>query len=106
VLLGVEEVRQRLVNNKPLILNPNANWNHKSSANKEEYLYSYMSKNLYRLECPVSSEYNYETKAEGKIRQYNMLIPVDYNNLIKNENSKMFIEHFSNNPTDFWAKPE
>jgi hypothetical protein len=43
-LLGIAEVRERLINGKPLILNPDANWNHKSSAVKEEYLCNYMAK--------------------------------------------------------------
>jgi hypothetical protein len=105
-LLGVEEVRERLINGKMLILNPDANWNHKESANKEHYLYNYMAKNLYRLECPISSEYDYETKAEGKMRIYNQLIPLDYNEMIVKNPSKTIMEHFTNNPSVFWAKPE
>ena len=45
-LLGIEEVRARLLDGRPLLLNPDANWNHRQSATKEQYLYSYMAKNL------------------------------------------------------------
>jgi len=32
-LLGLQEVRDRLINDKPLILNPEANWNRRTSQN-------------------------------------------------------------------------
>ncbi len=55
-LLSIAEVRERLVKNKPLILNPEANWNHRNSITKEYYLYNYMAKNLYAFECFVPAE--------------------------------------------------
>jgi hypothetical protein len=58
-LLGIQEVRERLIKNKPLILNPDANHN-RNSITKEYYLYYYMAKNLYGFQCPVSSEYDYK----------------------------------------------
>lgn len=111
-LLSVEEVRERLINNQPLILNPDANWNHKSSTVKEEYLYNYMAKNLYRLECPVSSEYNTETREKGKVISYIQLLPLDYFNQLPSysENKEQnfgttFILYKTNNSDLFWAKP-
>jgi len=77
-LLSIEEVRERLVTGQPLILNPDANWNNQSQQTKEEYLESYMAKNLYMLECPVTSEYNMESAAEGKTYTYVRLLPLDY----------------------------
>jgi len=77
-LLGIEEVRQRIIEDKPLILNPTANWNHKSTTTKERYLYNYMAKNLYILQCPVNSAYDMETTAAGKTIQYIQLNPLDY----------------------------
>ncbi len=59
-LLGIEEVRDRLVNNRPMIVNPDANWNHKTSTVKENYLYYYMAKNLYRFFCPLESKFDAE----------------------------------------------
>lgn len=43
-LLSIEEVRARLVADRPLLLNPDANWNRRMSATKEHYLYNYMAK--------------------------------------------------------------
>jgi hypothetical protein len=76
-MLSIEEVRERLISDKTLILNPDANWNNKTSQTKEEYLQNYMAKNLYMLECPASSEYNMETSSEGKTYNYIRLLPLD-----------------------------
>ena len=111
-LLGIEEVRDRIINNKPLILNPDANWNHKSSQTKENYLYSYMAKNLYILECAAKSEYNFETNEKEKVREYIRLTPLDYfkqkpdSETTVNEkfNSKV-IKYVTNNAELFWAAP-
>ena len=111
-LLSVEEVRERLINDKPLILNPDANWNRKNSQTKENYLYSYMAKNLYLLECPISSEYNTETRQENKVINYMDLVPLDYfkkslnkKESTNNENKTTFITYKTNNPDVFWKAP-
>lgn len=111
-LLSIQEVRERLVSNKPLILNPDANWNNKSSATKEYYLYNYMAKNLYRFECPLRSEYNAETWAENKQVAYVELLPLDAyqqkpdKSVQKIEKTGTTFTHYkTNNPTAFWQKP-
>ncbi|MFT3935109.1 MAG: transglutaminase-like domain-containing protein [Chitinophagaceae bacterium] len=111
-LLGIQEVRERIIDGRPLIINPSANWNHKVSERKEDYLYSYMAKNLYLLECPVSSEYDTETKQEGKTTTYMQLIPLDYfkksigmGSSINNINKTTTVTYRTNNPTVFWAAP-
>jgi hypothetical protein len=48
-LLGIDEVRQRLIENKPLRLNDDANWNHRTKVIASEYLHKYMAKNLFAL---------------------------------------------------------
>ena len=77
-LLNIEEVRQRLIEDKSLIVNPDANWNRKSSLTKEYYLDTYMAKNLYRFYCPLNSEYDYETWGQNKRVVYVYLYPLDY----------------------------
>ncbi|MFZ4522236.1 MAG: transglutaminase domain-containing protein [Bacteroidales bacterium] len=112
-LLSIPEVRERLISGKQLILNPDANWNHRSSAVKEEYLYNYMAKNLYRFECAVSSEYDTETKTIGKKIDYVELLPLDgYNQLPQKAEQTgkssgiKFINYKTNNPSLFWAAPK
>lgn len=77
-LLGIEEVRERLIQGKTLIVNPDANWNHKSSITKDYYLDYYMTKNLYRFYCPLNSEYDYETWGRNHKVIYVYLWPIDY----------------------------
>lgn len=108
-LLGLQEVRERLINDQPLILNPEANWNRENSQTKENYLYNYMAKNLYRLEVPIHSTYNYETKESGKIVEYIQLLPLDGINqepeikVSKNKKSNMIYKtYITNNPNIFW----
>ncbi len=108
-LLGLQEVRKRLTNDEPLILNPEANWNRQSSQNIAYYLYTYMAKNLYRLEAPLHSTYNYETAEKGKTIEYIQLLPLDGINqkpiLTINEYKKaemIYKTYITNNPNQFW----
>ena len=110
-LLSIEEVRDRLINNKPLLLNPDANWN-RNTIVKENYLYNYMAKNLYMLECPVKSEYNMETRQDGKVISYIKLLPLDYfaQSPDKSEDrdektNTIWIIYNTNNPKLFWSAP-
>lgn len=116
-LLGLAEVRERLVNNKPLILNPEANWNREASQTKENYLDYYMAKNLYRVQCSVSSEYDTESFKDEKTVTYLELLPLD--GLVqtpqKTENKDLkssqrtknsHVNYKTNNPNLFWTKPE
>ena len=54
-LLGIAEVRQRLIDGKPLRLNAEANWNNQSPVEAGQYLYQYMAKNLYSIQCTAGS---------------------------------------------------
>ncbi len=110
-LLSIEEVREKLIQGKPLILNADANWNKENLQTKENYLETYMAKNLYRLETPVRSEYNAETSSAGKEVEYIQLLPLDglqqspqkeeYSN--KDTGIKL-ITYKTNNPQIFWQK--
>lgn len=110
-LLSIEEVRERLINDKPLILNPDANWN-RQTITKEYYLYNYMAKNLYMLECPVDSKYNMETPEQEKNLTYIKLLPLDYfaqspdKTEEKDEKTKTtWTTYKTNNPQLFWTVP-
>ncbi len=112
-LLGIEEVRERLVKGLPLVLNADANWNRNTLQTKEGYLENYMAKNLYRLQTPVVSEYNSETWKKGKSVEYVELLPLDgieqepqKKAVINNETGVQFTYYKTNNPSLFWTKPE
>lgn len=98
-LLGISEVRQRLKDNKPLVLNEDANWNNEVKQTKESYLENYMAKNLYYVGCWLSSEYNSETEYEGKEwSDYMFLFPKDFNPE-NNDNYR------TRNEVYFWQSP-
>lgn len=111
-LLDIAEVRQRIVSNQPLILNPAANWNHRYTPDKSEYLYQYMAKNLYILQCPVESTYDLETPVKGKTMRYVQLLPLDYfkqtpavREFTDPKSGVTYVFYNTNNPLDFWKHP-
>ena len=111
-LLGFQEVRERLINGKMLILNPDANWNNKNSTLKENYLYNYMAKNLYRFSSPLHSRYDIETREKGKRLEYVELLPLDGLHQLPKISEKTypksgvtFKTYKTNNPNIFWAPP-
>lgn len=112
-LLGIQEVRERLVNDKPVVLNASANWNRRVLQTKAHYLKYYMAKNLYRMEVPLVSEYNAETWTKGKTVNYVELLPLDgiqqtpqKQEFTNKKTGVKFITYKTNNPQLFWAKPE
>lgn len=112
-LLGIQEVRERLVKGQPLVLNADANWNRINLQTKEDYLEKYMAKNLYRLLTPLHSEYDTETWKRGKEVTFVELLPLDgieQNPQKKEETISQIgiklIYYKTNNPNVFWAKPE
>jgi hypothetical protein len=113
ILLGIQEVRERLINGQPLILNADANWNRENLQTKEDYLENYMAKNLYRLQTPLVSEYDTETWKSGKEVTYVELLPLDgleqtpqKKEQTNTKTGVKFTYYKTNNPIIFWAKPE
>lgn len=111
-MLSIEEVRERIINDKPVILNPDANWNNQNPQTKEYYLLNYMAKNLYMLECPVSSQYNMETSEGGRTYEYIKLLPLDYYEQLpdkteekKEKSNTTWTTYKTNNPKLFWQTP-
>jgi hypothetical protein len=110
-LMSIEEVREGIITGKPLVLNPDANWN-RQSITKENYLYNYMAKNLYMLEAPVTSKYNMETVEGGKTFEYVILLPLDFyaqgpdKKESKSESTNTtWVYYKTNNPALFWKAP-
>ena len=112
-LLGISEVRERLIKEQVLVLNADANWNRTSLQTKRNYLETYMAKNLYRFQIPLVSEYGAETWAAGKQITFVELLPLDDKEQTpqrKEEINKQlgtrFTYYKTNNPDKFWTKPE
>jgi hypothetical protein len=99
-LLSIEEVRERLITDKPLVLNSDANWNNQTPQTKEKYLDGYMAKNLYRLECMLVSKFNAESRYRNNQETYISLGPTGYESA--NKNDRQIIVH---DPEYFWQKP-
>lgn len=77
LMLHPGEVRARLIADRPLILNEDANWNHESRQTKEDYLDYYMAKNLYYITAITDNR----QAPEGDTTQstYVTLSPIDSN---------------------------
>ena len=96
LLLHPGEVRERLVNDQPLVLNEDANWNHENKQTKEDYLENYMAKNLYLITSHLISEYETESNSGRKSPSVTL-------------SPKGFIYGWGNSTHDdayFWQAPE
>lgn len=93
LLLHPGEVRRRLIEGKPLVLNKDANWNHQSIQTKEYYLDEYMAKNLYYLSTYLHNGSNVES---GNSSTYFTLKP---------EGSDAEIGKDTYDESWFWQKP-
>lgn len=112
-LLSIEEVRESLINDQPLVLNPDANWNHEQPQTKEYYLDMYMAKNLYRFSIPAYSGYDVETWKKDSTIDYIELLPLagiqqePQKNIFKDDKiNRIRTTYKTNNPAVYWAKPE
>ena len=99
-LLGIAEVRERLIDGRPLVLNEDANWNHKSKQTKEYYLDNYMTKNLYYIECVTENRFNPESRYRNTGAKYVKLVPSDVEEI---SNEWITITHDADY---FWQSPE
>lgn len=77
LMLHPGEVRQHLMDNEPLALNEDANWNHEEPQTKEYYLDYYMAKNLYFITAITDNRQAPEGDASQSV--YVTLAPVHSN---------------------------
>ncbi|MDJ1505743.1 hypothetical protein [Xanthocytophaga agilis] len=111
-LLSIAEVRQSLIDNKPLKLNADANYHGKADDIKD-YLYTFMAKHLFRIICPLNSEFGSQTRTKGKVLHYVELLPVgikdtEVDGFETNVNLKIGVQVITchtNNEQLFWKKP-
>ncbi|RDC58178.1 transglutaminase domain-containing protein [Pedobacter chinensis] len=111
-LLSIAEVRERLISGLPLKLNEDANYHHVPT-NIKDYLYTFMAKNLYRLICPLQSEFNSQTITSGKTMLYVELLPVGskdpvidkFETRVDEKKNVKIINYHTNNSELFWKIP-
>lgn len=94
-LLGLGEVRERLISGTPLVVNPEAN-HYNSDVDKEWYLDYYMTKNLYAMEANCYNGFGSEDSSLHPYnkRKYVVLVPEgfkpDYTKTFRTSNSDWF----------------
>jgi hypothetical protein len=108
--LSIAEVRERLIDGRPLVLNSTANYHHVPDK-KEVYLYQFMAQHLYRMICPVNSAWDSQTRQSGKTLEYVELLPygsqepgIDGFETKKHQNY-LVISYHTNDDILFWQKP-
>jgi len=103
-LLGIAEVREKMIRGEPLLLSEGINWNgapHDPAAYRR-----YIEKNLFRFNCPVGSEFGYETR-EGK-REWIYLDPSGYNtneSAVTADSAGNWVDYTIHDAAWFWEKP-
>lgn len=98
-LLSIREVRERLRDGRPLVLNEEANWNNENKVRIEDYLYNYMAKNLYYLGCWTRYEFNTESNGHGE-KLYVNLMPTGFDTTQENPRNWRV-----NDDVWFWQTP-
>lgn len=101
VMLGPSEVRNRLIAGQPLLLNDYANWNHENKQTVEDYLKTYMAKNLYIIGCNTINQAEPEGKrcsrpVPAKQGEWIYLVP---------EGTSYRADADTTDPEAFWAAP-
>ena len=102
--LGIAEVRERLIDGRPLVLNDDANWNNQSKQTKEDYLENYMAKNLYWLQCPADSKFNVESRYRDSQETYISLVPTGFS-IFGKSYRKLASNIVTTDSNYFWQKP-
>jgi len=100
IFLSISEVRERLIDGRPLILNEDANWNNHTKQTKENYLMNYMAKNLYWIQVPVNSIFNPESRYRDDVNEYVSLLPIGYT-----RSNTTIMGTITHNDEYFWQKP-
>lgn len=100
-LLSIAEVRQHLVDDKPLMLNKDANWNNKIPQTIESYVDNYMARFLYQFSCPLRSVFNSKSDYRDTDEEYMILVPVGHN--AKDNTGGDYITH---DAEYFWQAPD
>jgi len=106
-ILSPMEIREKLVNNEKIFVNEGAGPNTKILSRSMRFLgrktyLTYISKNFFRISCPIKSEFGYESNLSG--RTYVELVPKGYcdgeleTHVTKNNNTVIY----TTNADVFW----
>lgn len=98
-LLSIEEVRNGLIQGRPLQPDKGLNWNG-LTYDPGKYL-DYMAKNLVKLSSPLESAYGYESRPV-EAKRYVQLDPVTLSPKATGRYGRTTYLH---DPSAFWAKP-
>lgn len=77
-MLSIQEVRERLRDDRPLVLNDDANWNNTSKQTVDYYLREYMTKNLYYVSVSTNQEFGVEDPAVPNRPHFVDLMPTGF----------------------------
>ena len=102
--LSIQEVRERLIDGRPLFLNEDANWNYENKQTKEYYLEGYMAKNLYWFDCVTNYCFNPESRYRYVKNKHVVLTPSTYKTPSTYENSSDWAV-ITHNADYFWQTP-
>ena len=98
-LLSIEEVRERVIEGRPLILNDDAYWNDQTKQTKETYIDNFMTQFLYMFTCISDSKFNAESRENFQSLIFVSLIPSgtplppQRNNSVITHDAAYFWEH-------------
>jgi hypothetical protein len=101
-LLSIEEVREYIRSDKPVVLNPTANWNNEQPQTADYYLYNYMAKNLYWINMVVDSRFLPESRYRNVGSRFVSLIPVGFEPFGSIQEG----EFKTTDPAYFWQAPQ
>lgn len=97
-MLSIAEVRERLRNDQPLVLNEDANHNHENQQTVDQYLKTYMAKNLYIITCPMKLMFNADSRYRQSGTPYMQLVPTGFE-------PYTHPEYTTRDADIFWAAP-
>ena len=101
-MLSIFEVRERIIQDQPIVLNAEANWNNQYQVRKEYYLDEYMAKNLFYLSYILHSSYGADSRTSGNTIEFLRLEPLEVEqgkDVRMNQFNKFTLREYStNNP--------
>ena len=102
-LLGIQDVRERLISGLPLVASPKLNWNGNPN-DPENYLHNYMAKNLFQICIPQKSNSGYENLSYQD-RCYVQLITDEYQKENPEMNGLKDQVYYTTDLEQFWKHP-